>query len=305
MDRLNESNGDGEIADKLDLKFSYAVDIIKHLPKDDLFQPSDEFRLKCYANFKQATIGPCNRSAPSRFRLTEYAKWRAWNDLENKASDDAKQSYIDDIKQVIDVIPHSTYLERFLNICPDLIVHSNDDDNDDDKDEIDSESISENVSENDFENILEKKIRVDDKVEVLSLTSAMSKSDIFHDTTDDLESNTLPNDDINELIVRNGNLIEMMSGMNEKLKEFNVRLKYLEEFFTIYVKDQEKVVSLNKTSEEKKKNGEMVRWNPLKIAILPLQFIIGIIRYLLTFISITAEHLPILIRCLLRKFFYR
>lgn len=42
---------------------------------------SNDVKLAFYSLFKQATDGPCNEKAPSRLRIIEYSKWKAWADL--------------------------------------------------------------------------------------------------------------------------------------------------------------------------------------------------------------------------------
>lgn len=54
----------------------------------------DEDRLAFYANFKQATVGPCTTAAPGMFNLVALAKWNAWMDLGAKTKEQAMQDYI-------------------------------------------------------------------------------------------------------------------------------------------------------------------------------------------------------------------
>jgi acyl-CoA-binding protein len=62
----------------LEKQFKAACDAIQNLPKNGPFQPSNELLLKFYAYFKQATIGPCQSSRPSIFKVVERAKYDAW-----------------------------------------------------------------------------------------------------------------------------------------------------------------------------------------------------------------------------------
>lgn len=43
--------------------------------------PGNDFKLKLYALFKQATIGPCNTPKPGMMDFVNRAKWTAWSEL--------------------------------------------------------------------------------------------------------------------------------------------------------------------------------------------------------------------------------
>ena len=53
----------------LERKFVAAVDVIQNLPSNGPFQPSNEMKLKFYAYYKQATVGPCSAKRPSFWDL--------------------------------------------------------------------------------------------------------------------------------------------------------------------------------------------------------------------------------------------
>jgi acyl-CoA-binding protein len=73
----NESNNNNNSA-QLKKQFDSAVEAIKNLPKNGPFQPSNELLLKFYAYYKQSTLGSCNTSRPSMFKVVDRAKWDAW-----------------------------------------------------------------------------------------------------------------------------------------------------------------------------------------------------------------------------------
>jgi len=56
--------------------------------------PGNEFKLKMYALFKQATEGACNTSKPGVFDFVGQAKWNAWNNLGDISKDQAEKDYI-------------------------------------------------------------------------------------------------------------------------------------------------------------------------------------------------------------------
>lgn len=43
--------------------------------------PGNDVKLKLYALFKQATVGPCNTPKPGMMDFVNRAKWTAWSEL--------------------------------------------------------------------------------------------------------------------------------------------------------------------------------------------------------------------------------
>ncbi|XP_072014091.1 enoyl-CoA delta isomerase 2-like [Amphiura filiformis] len=80
-----------------DTEFQAAKDRVGTLTQD----PGNDVKLKMYALFKQATIGPCNAPKPGAFDFVGKAKWSAWNDLGQISQDDAKQTYVDLINDLL------------------------------------------------------------------------------------------------------------------------------------------------------------------------------------------------------------
>jgi peroxisomal 3,2-trans-enoyl-CoA isomerase len=62
---------------------------VTQLSKD----PGNEAKLKLYALYKQATIGPCNKDKPGMFDLVGRAKWDAWNKLGSMDQEEATRQY--------------------------------------------------------------------------------------------------------------------------------------------------------------------------------------------------------------------
>lgn len=59
-------------------------------------QPSNQFKLKMYALYKQATKGDVTGEQPKRLDMIASAKFMAWRKLAGLNSSDAKQAYIDE-----------------------------------------------------------------------------------------------------------------------------------------------------------------------------------------------------------------
>ncbi|KAM4729066.1 acyl-CoA-binding domain-containing protein 5-B-like isoform 2-T3 [Anableps anableps] len=92
----------------LEAKFAAAVKVIRSLPEEGPFQPSDDMMLMFYSYYKQATMGPCHISRPSGFWDTRSkAKWDAWSALGNMTKEEAMKNYIEHIQLILETIPIS------------------------------------------------------------------------------------------------------------------------------------------------------------------------------------------------------
>ena len=59
----------------------------------------DEKKLDIYGLFKQATVGDVNTSRPGMLDFKGKAKWDAWEAKKGMSQDDAKNAYIDLVKE--------------------------------------------------------------------------------------------------------------------------------------------------------------------------------------------------------------
>ncbi|XP_071348278.1 acyl-CoA-binding domain-containing protein 5A-like isoform X2 [Trachinotus anak] len=92
----------------LEAKFAAAVKVMRSLPEEGPFQPSDDMMLMFYSYYKQATLGPCNIPRPSGFWDTRgKAKWDAWSSLGNMTREEAMKNYVEDIQLILETIPIS------------------------------------------------------------------------------------------------------------------------------------------------------------------------------------------------------
>lgn len=103
-----------ETAKSLEEQFKAACDAIQNLPKNGPFQPSNEMLLKFYGYFKQATVGPNPSKKPSMFKVVERAKWDAHNSVRDLTKQEAMQGYIDEIKHIIETMPHNESVNRLI-----------------------------------------------------------------------------------------------------------------------------------------------------------------------------------------------
>ena len=81
---------------KLNAAFEAAVAESKTLAS----RPDNQTLLKIYALFKQATEGDVGGKRPGFTDLVGRAKYDAWAKLQGTAGDDARQAYIDLIREL-------------------------------------------------------------------------------------------------------------------------------------------------------------------------------------------------------------
>ncbi|XP_046570063.1 acyl-CoA-binding domain-containing protein 5-like [Haliotis rubra] len=96
-------------------KFDAAVKVIRSLPKNGSFQPSNEMMLRFYGFYKQATEGPCTDVKPSFWDLVKKAKWEAWNKLGDMPREEAMLNYVDALKVIIETMPQTQMVADFMD----------------------------------------------------------------------------------------------------------------------------------------------------------------------------------------------
>ncbi|KAM8880960.1 acyl-CoA-binding domain-containing protein 5A [Synchiropus picturatus] len=100
-------------------RFDAAVRVIKSLPPDGPFQPSNDMMLKFYSYYKQATLGSCNIPRPGFWDAVGKAKWDAWNSLGDMPKEEAMAAYVDEMKLILEGMPMTDEVEELLRVlCP-------------------------------------------------------------------------------------------------------------------------------------------------------------------------------------------
>ncbi|PWA18068.1 hypothetical protein CCH79_00004009 [Gambusia affinis] len=97
-------------------RFEAAVKVIKSLPPNGPFQPSNDMMLKFYSYYKQATIGACNIPRPGFWDVVGKAKWDAWNSLGEMSEEEAMAAYVDQMKLILEGMPMTDEVEELLRI---------------------------------------------------------------------------------------------------------------------------------------------------------------------------------------------
>lgn len=95
-------------------RFNAAVNVIRGLPKNGPYQPSNEMLLTFYSLFKQATEGKCNVGRPALWNVVNRAKWDAWNRLGDMPREMAMQKYVDELKKIVETMSYTDNVANFL-----------------------------------------------------------------------------------------------------------------------------------------------------------------------------------------------
>lgn len=95
-------------------RFNAAVNVIRGLPKNGPYQPSNEMLLTFYSLFKQATEGKCSVGRPALWNVVNRAKWDAWNRLGDMPREAAMQKYVDELKKIVETMSYTDNVANFL-----------------------------------------------------------------------------------------------------------------------------------------------------------------------------------------------
>ena len=77
-------------------RFEQASVAAKSLPE----RPDNDMLLQLYALFKQGSSGDVSGDKPGFFDFVATAKYEAWDQIKGLSQDDAKQQYIDLVKNL-------------------------------------------------------------------------------------------------------------------------------------------------------------------------------------------------------------
>ncbi|MBS64220.1 acyl-CoA-binding protein [Salinisphaera sp.] len=84
----------------LESRFQEAVEKVRNAPEDGGFKPSNDYKLKMYALYRQATDGDVQGKKPGMLNPIARYKWQAWADMKGKSSEEAMQEYIAEVDKV-------------------------------------------------------------------------------------------------------------------------------------------------------------------------------------------------------------
>lgn len=210
-------------------KFQAAVNVIRSLPKNGPYQPSNELMLRLYAYFKQATKGPCTGSRPSFFHIVARAKYDAWKKLEKMPYEVAMQCYVEELQQIVETMSYSENVADFLDATNDMNLPEQDvelvfgDVIKRFKLENDSPIISRNVSPSKF-NSNETSNDSDDEFADTLEPSNNNNCIPMNLSQDKLKSN----EGLTLIYESNCAMMKTMQDLDRKLDEINVIIKKIE-----------------------------------------------------------------------------
>ncbi|XP_014240568.1 acyl-CoA-binding domain-containing protein 5A [Cimex lectularius] len=96
-------------------RFNAAVSVIRNLPKNGSFMPSNDLMLTFYAYFKQATEGWENRGlCPPFWDVVRRAKWDAWNKLGKMPKEEAMNKYVEQLNKIVETMALTDNVANFL-----------------------------------------------------------------------------------------------------------------------------------------------------------------------------------------------
>ncbi|XP_022799448.1 acyl-CoA-binding domain-containing protein 5-like isoform X2 [Stylophora pistillata] len=104
------------MADCVETRFDAAVNVVRSMPKKGSYKPSYETMLKFYALYKQAKEGQCFESKPGIWEFVNKAKWEAWHGLGKMSKQEAMESYVCELKQVMENLPESEEAADFSEV---------------------------------------------------------------------------------------------------------------------------------------------------------------------------------------------
>ena len=84
----------------LESRFNDAVEKVRNAPEDGDFKPSNDYKLKMYALYRQAVDGDVQGKKPGMLNPIARYKWQAWSDVKGMSADEAMQAYIGEVENV-------------------------------------------------------------------------------------------------------------------------------------------------------------------------------------------------------------
>ncbi|KAI4879638.1 hypothetical protein NFI96_024461, partial [Prochilodus magdalenae] len=114
----------------LQRRFEAAVKVMRSLPEDGTFEPSDDMLVMFYSYYKQATVGPCHTTRPNAWDSLGKAKWEAWKALGDMTTEQAMTEYIQEIQLILETMPVTEEVAELLDELEPFyeVVESEDDD---------------------------------------------------------------------------------------------------------------------------------------------------------------------------------
>jgi len=104
----------------MEQRFLSAVNVIRGLPKNGSYQPSNDMMLRFYSYFKQATLGPCTQRKPPFWDVVGRAKYDSYKSLGNMPKERAMELYVDELKKIIETMSYTDNVADFMGSISEL-----------------------------------------------------------------------------------------------------------------------------------------------------------------------------------------
>lgn len=101
-------------------RFNSAVNVIRGLPKNGSYHPSNDMMLRFYSYFKQATLGPCTQKKPPFWDVVGRAKYDAYKGLGNIPKERAMELYVEELKKIIETMSYTDNVSDFMGSVSEL-----------------------------------------------------------------------------------------------------------------------------------------------------------------------------------------
>ncbi|XP_035026521.1 acyl-CoA-binding domain-containing protein 5 isoform X2 [Hippoglossus stenolepis] len=148
----------------LEAKFAAAVKVMRSLPGEGPFQPSDDMMLMFYSYYKQATSGPCNIPRPSGFWDTGgKTEWDAWSSLGNMTKEEAMKNYVEDIQLILETIPISDEVSDLVQKLGNFYIETDGEGEEAEENEVDRRAFTRPFAQHAVWTPNPRLLRVDDK----------------------------------------------------------------------------------------------------------------------------------------------
>ncbi|XP_062848966.1 acyl-CoA-binding domain-containing protein 5-B isoform X2 [Trichomycterus rosablanca] len=97
-------------------RFEAAVKVMRSLPEDGPFVPSEDMMIRFYSYYEQATVGPCNTRKPTGWNSSAKAKWEGWKALGDMSKAQAMKEYVQEIKLILEILPVTEEVAGLLDV---------------------------------------------------------------------------------------------------------------------------------------------------------------------------------------------
>ncbi|SFF50762.1 Acyl-CoA-binding protein [Fontimonas thermophila] len=84
----------------LQQQFEIAVEKVRNAPADGPFKPDNEFKLRMYALYRQATDGDVQGKRPGMLDVVGRFKYDAWARLKGMSREEAMRQYIAEVEAI-------------------------------------------------------------------------------------------------------------------------------------------------------------------------------------------------------------